>query len=72
MPFYDLRCIECEKEFNISAKISEKTEKRIPCPECGSFELKTVYKSAPAYIKSTKTPECPNRHICGAGCHHNE
>ena len=72
MPFYDLRCSECEKEFNISAKISEKTEKRIPCPECGSFEMKTVYKSAPAYIKSTKTQECPNRHICGAGCHHNE
>ena len=39
MPFYDLRCIECEKEFNISAKISEKTEKRIACPECGSFVI---------------------------------
>ena len=71
MPFYDLRCAECDKEFNIAAKISEKSEKRIPCPECGSFELETVYKGAPAYIKGSKTPECPNSRACGSsGCAH--
>ena len=71
MPFYDLHCPECNKEFNILASVAEKTEKRISCPECGSFGLKTVYKSAPAFIKNTKMPECPNRRICG-GCHHNQ
>jgi len=70
MPFYDLYCPECDKEFNILASVTEKTKKQIPCPECGSLELKTVYKGAPAYIKSTKMPECPNRHVCGAGCRH--
>ena len=72
MPFYDLRCSECDKEFNISASITEKSEKRIPCPECGSFKLKTIYKGAPAFIKNTKIPECPNRRVCGNGCRHPE
>jgi len=70
MPFYDLHCPKCDKEYNISASVKEKSEKRIQCPNCGSFDLKTVFKSAPAYIKGTKAPECPNRHICGAGCGH--
>ena len=70
MPFYDLRCSACGKEHNISASIADKTEKRIPCPDCGSFELETVYNSAPAYVKNTRSGECPNRHVCGKGCHH--
>ena len=71
MPFYDLYCHKCDKEFNISASIKAKSDKTIPCPECGSFDLKTVYKGAPAYIKSQKITECPNRSVCGnAGCRH--
>lgn len=66
MPFYDLSCPVCDKEFNIRASIKEKSEKRIKCPECGSFDLKTVYKDGPAYIKSSKTQECPNRRVCGS------
>jgi hypothetical protein len=50
--------------------MSDKAEKRIPCPDCGSFDLQTVYKSAPGVLKGTKAPECPNSHICGAGCRH--
>ena len=73
MPFYDLRCSKCEKEFNIMATMADKTARRIPCPECGSTEMETVYKSAPAYIKSGGSghaPACPNSHVCGAGCPH--
>ena len=70
MPFYDLYCAECDREFNILASVSEKTEKRVPCPECGSVDLKTVYKGAPAYIKSAQAKECPNRRACGDGCSH--
>ena len=70
MPYYDLRCPTCNKEYNISASISDKTEKRIKCPDCGSFELETVYKSAPSYIRGKEANSCPNRHICGAGCGH--
>ena len=70
MPFYDLRCVACDKEYNIKASMSDKTEKRVPCPDCGSLELVTVYKAAPAYIKSAKAPECPNRKSCGDKCPH--
>ena len=71
MPFYDLRCPTCDKEYIISASMSDKTEKRIPCPDCGSIDLQTVYKTAPGVLKaSSKMPECPNSHVCGAGCRH--
>jgi ATP-dependent Lhr-like helicase len=69
MPFYDLRCPKCQKEYNIAASMADKTERRIPCPDCGSFELETVYKSAPAFIKSRgdAAAVCPHSSICG-GC----
>jgi putative FmdB family regulatory protein len=70
MPFYDLRCPACDKEYNIYASMAEKTEKRIPCPECGELNLETVYKTGPAFIRGIKDFSCPNRHICGAGCQH--
>ena len=70
MPFYDLRCVECDKEFNIMASVSDKSERRIPCPECGSTNMETVFNAAPAYIKSRadNVPTCPQRSVCGSGC----
>ena len=71
MPFYDLYCKNCDTESNIKATIEEKTKHRIPCPNCGSKKLETVYNSAPAYIKSTgdSAPSCPSRAACGnSGC----
>ena len=71
MPFYDLRCKSCDKESNIKATMAEKTENRIPCPECGSTDMVTVYKSAPAFLKSSgdKAPPCPSSTSCGnTGC----
>jgi len=68
MPFYDLYCANCDKEFNIMATIADKMERRIPCPECGSTGLETVYNAAPAYIKGGREamPACPNSQTCGA------
>jgi len=71
VPFYDLRCNSCNKESNIKATMAEKTENRIPCPECGSTDMVTVYKSAPAFIKSSgdNIQGCPSGASCGnAGC----
>ena len=71
MPFYDLRCNNCEKESNIRATMAEKTEKSIPCPECGSTDMVTVYKSAPAFIKNSgdSMPPCTSSTSCGnTGC----
>ena len=72
MPFYDLRCVKCDKEFNIMASMADKSERRIPCPECGSTDMETVYNFAPAYIKGVgdRIPACPNSHACGARCPH--
>ena len=71
MPFYDMRCVKCEKESNIKATMAEKSEGRIVCPECGGAEMETVFKSAPAYIKSSgePAPSCPSSSSCGnSGC----
>jgi len=71
MPFYDLRCNSCETESNVKATMAEKTENRIKCPQCGSTDMSTVYKSAPAYIKSSgdSAPTCPGSTSCGnSGC----
>ena len=71
MPFYDLKCNNCEEESNIKATIAEKTENRILCPECGSTDMATLYKSAPAYIKNNgeNMQTCPSRSSCGnTGC----
>jgi len=69
MPFYDLYCANCDKEYNIMASMADKTDRRILCPECGSTELETVYNSAPAFIKGGKetAPVCPNSRTCGSG-----
>ena len=70
MPYYDLRCPACDKEYRVSASMADRAEKRVPCPDCGSFELETLFKKSPAYIKRKEGNECPNRHVCGAGCPH--
>ena len=72
MPFYDLYCEACNEEFNIMASMSDKTERKIPCPNCGSTDMETVYKAAPAYIKNTgdAMPSCANSGTCGYACPH--
>lgn len=69
MPFYDLKCDQCNEEFNILAKMSEREHKLIQCPKCGSHELSTVYKSV-NIVQSRKNSACPNVHKCGGCCGH--
>ena len=67
MPKYDLRCEACDALFNVRASISEKTEKRINCPECGGTELATVFTAPPAFLK--REAKCPSSASCGSsGC----
>jgi len=70
MIFYDLRCLDCNAEHNIAASMAEKAEKRIACPDCGSFEMETVFKSPPAFVKgsSPSVQNCPNQSSCGVAC----
>jgi len=71
MPFYDLRCLDCDTESNVRASIEDKTARRIPCPKCNSLNMETVFSAAPAYIKSRgdSMPSCPSGNTCGnSGC----
>ena len=70
MPKYNLYCPACEQEHGIWASMTEKSQKKIPCPDCGSFELETIFKSAPAYVKGSNAAPCPNRVGCGHSCPH--
>lgn len=70
MPFYDLHCTSCDKDFNLKASIAEKMEKRVLCPECGSNKMETIYKPINVHVKKDTASACPNSHVCGAGCRH--
>jgi putative FmdB family regulatory protein len=70
MPFYDLKC-KCGEVFNKMASISDKENRRIKCPKCGSNELETVYLSVNV-VKSGNSDNvrCPNIDRCGGCCPH--
>jgi len=70
MPFYDLKCEKCGKEFNIMASMSDRENRLVKCPDCGSSELGSVFKSV-NIIQSKKhdAPVCPNIDRCGGCCH---
>jgi putative FmdB family regulatory protein len=70
MPFYDLKCKECGKEFNIRASMKEREEKLILCPNCSNNTHEAVFTKV-NIISSRKSSgsECPNIKSCGGCCH---
>ena len=70
MPYYDFLCKKCQLEFNTLASIEDKTESRIPCPDCGSTDLVPIYKAAPAFLRGAggNFRDCPNSSSCGRTC----
>jgi len=70
MPFYDLKC-ECGEVFNIRASMSERENKLIKCPKCGSNNLEAVFTGV-NIVRDRKSAavECPNYHRCGGCCSH--
>ncbi len=70
MPFYDLKC-GCGEVFNIMASMSDRENKKILCPKCGSNELEADFLNF-NIIQSRKSSgnECPNAHRCGSSCCH--
>ncbi|HOQ75841.1 MAG TPA: zinc ribbon domain-containing protein [Thermoclostridium sp.] len=71
MPFYDLKC-KCGEVFNIMASISDKENRRIKCPKCGSNELESVFSNVNVIqSRNAARNECPNIHRCGGCCPHN-
>lgn len=70
MPFYDLKCRKCGKEFNVMASISDRENMRIKCENCGSNQLDAVFSNISIIKDRGSHDECPNSHICGGCCHH--
>jgi len=70
MPKYNLYCKDCDKEHSVWASMADKTDGRIPCPDCGKMDLETVFKAPPAYVKGNAAAQCPNRSGCGSSCPH--
>lgn len=73
MPYYELRCTNCQTEFNVKASIQERTEKSIRCPNCASQELEAIYRKV--NILRHKDSECEACSLsdstgscCGGSC----
>jgi putative FmdB family regulatory protein len=70
MPFYDLKCA-CGEVFNVMASMSDRENKRIKCPKCGSDKLEAIFSKVNIIpSRSSGAGECPNAHHCGSGCCH--
>lgn len=75
MPYYDLRCKDCNSEFNIKASIQARSERLISCPSCSSRELESIYRKVNIVTRLNKDCDvCPGTsaavHRCGGGCCH--
>lgn len=73
MPFYDFKCKDCGKTFNVMATMADKEQKRIPCPNCGGRELTRVYDAMNLSVGSGKKEQPGGGCACCAnasGCPH--
>jgi len=71
MPFYDLKCRNCNEEFNVMAKMSEREQTLIKYPKCGGNEHDAIYSNVNIiHSKKSEQPACPNVHRCGGCCGH--
>ena len=75
MPYYDLKCKNCQKEFNIKASMQERSDRLICCPDCASNDLETIFRKVNIVHRLNKDCDvCPGSgpaaHRCGGGCCH--
>jgi putative FmdB family regulatory protein len=71
MPYYDLKCSECEHEFNARASMDERSTAAIRCPACGSVRLETIFRKVNILRSRRDVPEgCPAEAggACPGGC----
>lgn len=75
MPFYDLKCEQCGLIFEISATMEERSQNRIPCPDCGGTLLTRVFDTSNiGVLNRTESTahdgyccHCANRKNCRRG-----
>lgn len=65
MPSYDMRCNQCGDEFTAMVSIKAKEEGKIECPQCGSKDVKQVFKAV-NFIKDGSGSS--SSHASGSSC----
>jgi len=69
MPYYDLRCEDCQNEFNIKASIRERSEGLLRCPECGSGNLAAIFRQVNVLrFRGKDCDVCPGQTAGRQGC----
>lgn len=66
MPIYKFHCEQCSLEFEVNRSVSDLTEGRIVCPDCGSHHLRRLYGSFGVSMKCNP-PTCPHSTDLGCG-----
>lgn len=67
MPTYDLKCAKCGKKFTAFATIKERENGKIRCPECGSNDIKQLFKSLNV-LRGNSTSDISAQAACGGNC----
>jgi len=67
MPYYDLKCSDCENEFNAKASMDERSSAAIQCPACGSYRLETIFRKVNVVRSLGDEACCPVGETGGCG-----
>jgi putative FmdB family regulatory protein len=76
MPYYDLRCEDCQHPFTVKASVEERGSGRLSCPACGSGHLAAVFRKVNVLRYAGKDCDAcaagsgpmAASHSCGGSC----
>lgn len=78
MPYYDLRCEDCQHSFTVKASMEERGSGNLRCPDCGSGRLAAIFRKVNILRYAGKDCDvCPSgsgsvatadSHTCGGSC----
>lgn len=68
MPFYNLKCSGCGREFEAYATVTERSEGHIKCPDCGGTSHCGVMDRGASIIIKKDAGGCPHAGKCGCAC----
>ncbi len=67
MPYYQLKCADCDHEFEAKASMEERGSQAIRCPSCGSFRMETLFRNLNV-IRTRGDKNACESGACRSGC----